>query len=642
MRLIFTISFLFSVAYGQTNYYVSNSGSDAANGLTPATSWQTLSKVNSFGFASGDTVKLNSGDSWNERLVPNSNIYITSYGTGAKPTITGLQTITGFTQSGNIWTKTVSASAGLNMVLINGQIAHKGRYPNTGYLTYSSKTYSTLSTSLTGTPNYTGAIAVVRTAPWLLDLSTVTSQSGGTLNLSPNLTYNTPLFSNGFFLQGLASLVDTTNEYSYDGTTLTIYSQTTPVVQVSTIDTLVWLRKKSNVTFSNISFIGANITAFQYDTCSNITVQNCSFNYSGRTALSALKSSQLSVLNDSISNSLSGAIYFLNPSNNEALINQCDSAIIIGNTIKNTGTIAGMGLGGEGKYIAMYITGLNKGPYIANNTIDSTGYSGVLFLGKKSIIRQNVVSNFCYVKDDGGGIYTVGSFTPVDYNDSSTVASNIVYNGIGAPDALHAGAVSGLYFDLGSRRITVDSNTVSNCILASLAINGRQFTARYNNFYNNIVYPAFNPIALSGTSDSMYLAHNAMYSNSNSPLISASSVTTAITSFGTSDSNYYYNPIAGYTLIKYNGVNYTLSAWRTFSSKDLNSSEIPSDLVTSDTKLLLNTSLVPATFDLVSTYINRGVTSDTVTLQPINGAILLKAGYNVFTNKTIRYKKLAQ
>src|SRR6185312_17436833 len=107
MRYILTILFLYSVAYGQTNYYVSNAGSDAANGLTPATSWQTLSKVNSFSFASGDTVKLNSGDSWNERLAPNSNIYITSYGTGAKPTITGFQTITGFTQSGNIWTKTI-------------------------------------------------------------------------------------------------------------------------------------------------------------------------------------------------------------------------------------------------------------------------------------------------------------------------------------------------------------------------------------------------------------------------------------------------------------------------------------------------------------------------------------------------------
>lgn len=31
-----------NVAYGQTNYYVSNTGSDSNDGLTTATAWQTL------------------------------------------------------------------------------------------------------------------------------------------------------------------------------------------------------------------------------------------------------------------------------------------------------------------------------------------------------------------------------------------------------------------------------------------------------------------------------------------------------------------------------------------------------------------------------------------------------------------------
>jgi hypothetical protein len=645
MRLILTILFLFSVAYGQTTYYVSNAGSDAANGLTPATSWQTLSKVNSFSFASGDTVKLNSGDSWNERLVPNSNIYITSYGTGAKPTITGFQTITGFTQSGNIWTKTISASAGLNMVLINGQIAHFGRTPNTGYLTYTSKTYKSLTTSLSGTPNYTGATAVVRTAPWVLDRDLITSQSGGTLNLRDSLTYNTALLSNGYFLQGLASLVDTVNEYSYDGTTLTIYSTTTPAVQISTVDTLVWVRKKSNLTIDGVNITGANIAAIQFDTCTNITVKNCSFDYSGTIALSALKSSRLNILNNTINHSLSGGIYARQLDYYTTPVNQCDSAIVTGNTIKNTATIAGMGLGGNARYNAIEIQGLNLGPYVVGNTVDSSGYNGIEFFGKKSVIRNNIVSNFCFVKDDGGGIRTViGNYLDSAYSDSSVVSSNIIFNGIGAPLGTTVGAEAfGIYFDNNARRIIADSNTVYNCNPIGIGINQTlQITARYNNLYNNT--KNFNLTQINSNDTGIVITHNALYANSSLPLIDASGVTFGLNYFKIIDSNYYYNPYYTNPIIKYNGSTvYTLSGWQTLSSQDASSVGIPTTLVTNDAAgLVLNTSLSPITYNLGSTWISNGVSYNSIPLQPINGAIVLKAAYNVFTNSDLRFKKLSQ
>ncbi|MBM9513111.1 right-handed parallel beta-helix repeat-containing protein [Desulfogranum marinum] len=78
-------------------YYVSNNGSDAADGLTPGTAWKTISKVNSSSFLSpGDCVLFNRGHTWNEQLViPSSgNIaggYITFgvYGSGAKPLLDG-------------------------------------------------------------------------------------------------------------------------------------------------------------------------------------------------------------------------------------------------------------------------------------------------------------------------------------------------------------------------------------------------------------------------------------------------------------------------------------------------------------------------------------------------------------------------
>jgi len=51
-------------------YYVSNAGNDNADGLSDATAWATIGKVNSFSFATGDDVYFKSGDTWNLSVWP--------------------------------------------------------------------------------------------------------------------------------------------------------------------------------------------------------------------------------------------------------------------------------------------------------------------------------------------------------------------------------------------------------------------------------------------------------------------------------------------------------------------------------------------------------------------------------------------
>lgn len=94
-------------------YFVKNSGSDAASGLSDALAWQTIAHVNSQSFSPGDIIQFNRGDLWREQLqVPNSGsvgspITITSYGTGAFPIITGFDVMTGFTlNTGTVYQKT--------------------------------------------------------------------------------------------------------------------------------------------------------------------------------------------------------------------------------------------------------------------------------------------------------------------------------------------------------------------------------------------------------------------------------------------------------------------------------------------------------------------------------------------------------
>lgn len=91
LLLIFLYSGLHS-----TNYYVSSfQGSDNNDGLSPATAWRSIDKLNSVSFHPGDHVLFRSGDTWQGMFwLQNSGtsgnpIIIDSYGSGAKPIIDG-------------------------------------------------------------------------------------------------------------------------------------------------------------------------------------------------------------------------------------------------------------------------------------------------------------------------------------------------------------------------------------------------------------------------------------------------------------------------------------------------------------------------------------------------------------------------
>jgi hypothetical protein len=91
MKKILTIILLFvSLIASATNYYVKNSGSDAAAGTSDGTAWKTINKVNASSFSAGDTIFFNKGDLWRESLVvPSASVVVSSYGTGDKPIIDG-------------------------------------------------------------------------------------------------------------------------------------------------------------------------------------------------------------------------------------------------------------------------------------------------------------------------------------------------------------------------------------------------------------------------------------------------------------------------------------------------------------------------------------------------------------------------
>jgi hypothetical protein len=96
-----------------TTYYVSSStGSDANNGTSSTTAWQTIAHVNGQTFNPGDSVLFKRGDVWNESLTPPSSgssgspITFDAYGTGAAPNLTGyyaVPTTAWVLVTGNAW-----------------------------------------------------------------------------------------------------------------------------------------------------------------------------------------------------------------------------------------------------------------------------------------------------------------------------------------------------------------------------------------------------------------------------------------------------------------------------------------------------------------------------------------------------------
>src|SRR6476619_6683453 len=98
MKSILNITLiLISVTVRGTDYYVSASGRDTNNGLSTTTAWQSITKVNSFTFAANDRILFRRGDTFYGGIIlKRSNLSFGAYGTGAKPVITGLSSVSGW------------------------------------------------------------------------------------------------------------------------------------------------------------------------------------------------------------------------------------------------------------------------------------------------------------------------------------------------------------------------------------------------------------------------------------------------------------------------------------------------------------------------------------------------------------------
>ena len=507
MKLLLLLSCFFCASIVEAkNIYISASGSDTNTGLSSTSPWKTISKINSAIYANGDSVLFKCGDTFYGTLTPKTNgVSFSSYGTGAKPIITGLTTISSFTNLGNnIWEAIVPGGlATLNMVIINGVLTPMGRYPNAntangGYNTYESfvNNYSITDNQLTSSPNFTGADLVVRKADFATARTIITSHSGTKLNFSipAGSSFNTGY---GYFIENSLATLDQNGEWFYDAATRKIkifYTSTPPTIQVATVTNLVSMinspgYSRNQVSFKGIAFMGSEEIIMNLSYCDNMTIDNCEFSFAGVNAIEHRNMNSFLIQNSKFIDVNMIGIHEINPGSGNTITIQY-------NTIRRIGIYPGMISGNTKYHEGASSTGINMGSInllIKQNTIDSIGYNGISLVKTKNnqIIRKNSISNFCFIKNDGGGIYNSGMRGDALPTIRPFIDSNFVFNSLNAgngttkPNNAHT---RGIYLDASSSNINILNNTIFNCYEGIYISQAQNIVIRGNTVYNGGSY----------------------------------------------------------------------------------------------------------------------------------------------------------
>ena len=572
MRNLFTLVLvLFSVVTNAKNYYVSTAGSNSNNGLSPSAAWQSISKVNSsFSLiAAGDSILFRSGDVFYGALIIGKSgtsgkpIVVSSYGTGAKPVISGFTTISSWSLvSAGIYQAAVpAAKTSLNMVTLNGRPQALGRYPNPnaangGYLIYETSSGATSITDnqLTSATNWKGAELIVRKRLWVLDRGPITAHSGGTLTFSPtngSTFLGTANF--GYFIQNDVRTLDQLGEWFLNKATKNLqmyFGTATPSsysVKVSTIDTLLTINNKDYININNIAFEGANGDAIYALSSDNINIQNCSVSNAGAGGITTQSLNNFLVENCTTNYILGTAMGINNYG--------CTNTTIRGCNVKNSGTLAGMGLGNGTSYKAI-APSVKSNLLIEYNNVDTTGYVPIQFQGSNVTIRNNVVNYFDFVVDDAGGIYSYAAGSdaaPQVIYTNRVISNNIVMNGIGAPNGRSSSTlfVSGIYMDGRTMNVSILNNTIFNIGKNGIHCNNPNgVTISGNTSFNNLNSMSVMRWAHLGNISNFSVKNNIFYtkketqrsfyytnSGLNEPV--TTTVDKALQSLGNIDSNYY-------------------------------------------------------------------------------------------------------
>lgn len=536
-------------------YYISTTdGNDANSGTSPTTAWKTLAKLNaSWGsLQSATQILLKRGDVFTGSITAGkSGVTLGAYGSGAKPIITVLQTVGGWTSIGNgVYESATTTPVDLMTVLIDGKTYGQGRSPDAGsYYTATNHTTGTTTTTVTGSgmpsTNWTGATLVGRTRHWIMERFKITGQSGNTITYTDG-TASAPRnidIGNGFFIMNDPKTLNQFGEWYRNPSTGKLsmfFGSTLPsnyTVQMSTTNNIISVNSKTNVIIKSLSLVGANGDAVSLISGSGASVLDCDIDASGRDGILIANHSSPTVSGSRITRSLNNGIegnHFTNGAN----------MTITNNYVDYTYYIEGMGGNSQqdGTGISIFNTGLVEG-----NTVLHSGYVGIFFWWLATTIKNNYIDNYCFIKDDGGGIYCGGN-RGKPAGTKKTVIGNIILHGIGATQgtAPSGSEAEGIYLDDEASTIDVINNTVAYGTGKGLYIhNANGITVTGNTFFNNSTGMYYKVNGAGYTISGLRVTGNTSFSlTSSQRTVFLANLNGSASTFGVIDNNYYCKPIS--------------------------------------------------------------------------------------------------
>lgn len=496
MRFILFILLFPFIAFSQTKYYVSKTGSDAAAGTSTATAWQTIAKVNATSFATGDSIFFMSDSTYYGTLTPTTaNVTFAAY-PGHHPVISGGEKVTTWTSvGGGIYKATLdSGGSYVHSVTFDGVSVAKGRYPKVDstplYVTASSgggawTTGQVKNAYFTG-KQLVGSELVVRRERWLAGYQQIIAHSGDTITF--NSSNYGALTGQPFFLQDNIQFVTQYKDWFYNDTTKELFfyfgaeSPSAHTVIASFKEYALNIQSKNDIKIHGLTFANANNFAVNVNLSDRVIFDSVTLKDSHNGAYFIFGSDNCTFKRSTI-----------NRINNNGIFSAGRYLTITDNTIKNLAMLAGMAESSDGQSHAIWTTryagpafpsytGASDSCMIERNVLDSLGWLGIRFDGYGTEVNDNRITNFCKIKDDGSAIYSYDNYFPIPYTGRKVQRNYI--------DGTNNSTVYtiGIYMDDRVRGVIMDSNIVNNCTEAGIFFHNAFHTQATNNYlYNNAI-----------------------------------------------------------------------------------------------------------------------------------------------------------
>lgn len=499
--IIFLFHLIFFLNYGivrAENYYISNSGNDRNEGLSPVYPWRSIEKLNSFmpNLKPGDAVyferggyftgQINLTSSGNERFP----LTIGAYGKGNNPVISAAIPIKGWTlYKDNIYKAEVNFE--VKNLFVNGKQMTIARYPNTGMLTIS-KTLPDphrgfTDKSLNQQDGYwNGSTVRVRSINWAYEYSTIKNFSKGTFIFSDKTVF--PLQTGwGYYLDNKLSILDTAGEWFFKKTEKgkgILYFKPEPnqdinkvIAEACIYDYAIF----SKLNLNNLVIKDIDIK-FQFENGiwftglkDNIQISNCRFIGQFQIGINFSNISRNCKINNCRFYGINGkAIYIL----------ESFKTIISNNIFTNTGMVAGYGTTGDAFGMSGIVILNSDSNHLFKNLLVNTGHDGINSIGNNNVLEKNILFNSMLLLNDGSAIKCYG-----DNSSYSTWRYNFIFNSPGNLEGTNKTynhvAASGIYLDDKTNNLKVYGNTITGCGLSGINLNNG---CSANRIYDNICF----------------------------------------------------------------------------------------------------------------------------------------------------------